>query len=151
MSFVTVLTSSMVFPACALMVFALTFVGAIGGTRMLNMKRKEVTVPQFQLMYVKLPTTSHVVTRHFANLFEVPTLFYASVGFILATGLDDPTFTLLGWCFVIVRFIHAIIHLTYNNLNHRGGIFTLGSMIQLAIVIRIFLAMYHRKASELSL
>jgi len=57
--------------------------------------------------------------RNFSSLLGVPVLSYA-VGIILLT-LDVNNQLKLGfaWAFVVLRIIHSIIHVTYNNPIHR--------------------------------
>ncbi len=54
------------------------------------------------------------------NLFEVPVLFYVLMGLVLALGLGDAVFVAGAWIFVALRAAQACIHLTYNNVLHRG-------------------------------
>lgn len=57
--------------------------------------------------------------RNFNNLFEVPTLFYVAGVSALTLNIMTQTFLIFMWIFVILRVIHSIIHLTYNNPLHR--------------------------------
>jgi hypothetical protein len=77
----------------------------------------------------KLPDYLAKVTNHYANLFELPVLFYLVCLLIYAGNKVDETYILLAWLFVGFRFIHAYIHTTYNNLRHRRNAFICGSMM----------------------
>ena len=63
--------------------------------------------------------------RHWDNLFELPTVFYAAC--LTAFVLDAVTTTVLvcAWIFAAGRTAQSAIHMTYNSPNHRGGAFTL--------------------------
>jgi hypothetical protein len=56
---------------------------------------------------------------NFKNLFEVPVLFYAAVITLYVTQLVDITFLTLAAVFVLFRYIHSFIHITYNHVMHR--------------------------------
>lgn len=71
----------------------------------------------------------------FRNQFELPVLFYVLVALILITKSGDVLLLTLSWLFVITRIIHAYIHVTYNNVSHRGGIYGLGAAALIAMWI----------------
>jgi hypothetical protein len=79
-------------------------------------------------------------TRHFSNLFEVPTLFYAGGAVYLALGLDSRLAVACAWAFVVARTLHTFIHLGYNNVMHRLLVFGLGNLAVLAMWIAIMMA-----------
>jgi hypothetical protein len=58
-------------------------------------------------------------TRHFVNLFEVPTLFYAGCLAAMVAGVGGPVMLILAWGYVAARFAHAVIHLRGNRVRHR--------------------------------
>ena len=57
--------------------------------------------------------------RHFANLFEAPTLFYVACLGAMATNTAGLVMQLLAWCYVATRIVHAYIHLGANRLRFR--------------------------------
>lgn len=56
---------------------------------------------------------------HFMNLFEMPVLFYVLV--VLLWGMDqvDAAQLTLAVAFVALRYVHSLIHLSYNRVMHR--------------------------------
>ena len=82
-------------------------------------------------------------TRHYANLFELPILFYVACTLALALHLSSPFLVGLAWGFVVCRCVHAFIHMTYNHVAHRALSFWLGSMVVLAMWL-ILLFNYHQ-------
>ncbi len=58
-------------------------------------------------------------TRHFSNLFEMPVLFYVACIVCLGLGLASQALITLAWLYVLARAIHAVIHISYNNVTHR--------------------------------
>ena len=144
---ITVLRSSIAFPALALVAYTLLVVGPyLLYTRAVAIQSKAMKMSQLRLMEVKLPEAAQKASRHFVNMFEVPTLFYANTAIILATGVDSPYLATIGWIFFICRVIHSVIHLTYNNVNHRFAFFLVGAILQTVLVFNVFMALYDAKA-----
>ena len=72
------------------------------------------------------PEATVAAVRHWGNLFELPTLFYAAclTAFVL-NGVGMWTL-IFAWGFVAARLVQSAVHMTYNNPSHRGGGFVLG-------------------------
>lgn len=81
----------------------------------------------------KLPDYLAKVSNHYVNLFELPVLFYVVCIVIYAGNRVDVAYLVLAWLFVIIRYVHAYIHTTYNNLRHRRNTFFCG-FVMLAIL-----------------
>jgi hypothetical protein len=65
------------------------------------------------------PETTRKVSRHFTNLFEAPTLFYAACLAGMVAGVAGPVLLTLAWGYVTARAIHAVVHLGGNRLRKR--------------------------------
>ncbi len=65
------------------------------------------------------PDASVQVSRHFANLFEAPTLFYVVCLVAMTTGQSALLLHLLAWVYVLLRTAHAHIHIGRNKLRPR--------------------------------
>ncbi|HET9862889.1 MAG TPA: MAPEG family protein [Steroidobacteraceae bacterium] len=72
-------------------------------------------------------------TRHYSNLFEVPTLFYAGCLAAMVTGVSGPVAQSLAWGFVAARLGHAWVHLRGNRVRHRLRVFLAGWIFLLAL------------------
>lgn len=48
------------------------------------------------------------------NLFEIPVLFYAMVGYLHMTGGVDGIYLAAAWVFVGFRILHSLVHCTVN-------------------------------------
>lgn len=57
--------------------------------------------------------------RQMSHLFETPVLFYVAGVLAITMGLEGALMAGLAWAYVAVRIIHAVIHMTYNNVIHR--------------------------------
>jgi hypothetical protein len=54
------------------------------------------------------------------NLFELPVLFYVAALIIFQLRNFDLLYFVLAWAFVALRAVQSLIHLTYNDVMHRG-------------------------------
>jgi len=88
--------------------------------RIANVKGGDVSPQYFKLMEgQEVPEIITKTTRSFNNQFEVPVLFYAGCIIYISLGVESLIGLALAWSFVLLRCIHAYIHLTYNHLIHR--------------------------------
>jgi hypothetical protein len=74
---------------------------------------------------------------NFSNLFEMPVLFYTAVLLALTSMLSDPVLVALAWMYVILRYVHSVIHTTYNSVRHRFYAFIASAVVLLAIWVRL--------------
>ena len=65
------------------------------------------------------PESTAKLARHFANLFEAPTLFYVVCLAAMIAQVTGLTMQLLGWLYVAARLAHAYIHLGGNRIRYR--------------------------------
>jgi len=78
------------------------------------------------------------VLNAFENQFELPVLFYVLTILAWNTRHADLVFVLLAWVFVVLRLLHAYVHVTSNNLRWRASFF-IASSIVLALMWAIFM------------
>lgn len=90
------------------------------------------------------PEPAAAAARHWDNLFELPTLFYAAC--IIAFVLGGVTGWTLGfaWAYATARVVQSLVHITYNNPAHRGGAFMLGVVFVLALWVNVALTVVAR-------
>jgi hypothetical protein len=84
------------------------------------------------------PETVRQAEYNYLNQFELPVLFYVLVVLALITKQANLAFVLLAWVFVVLRVLHAAVHLTSNTLKARRSLF-LGCAIVLTIMWIIFM------------
>ena len=81
------------------------------------------------------PRRLKILSRHGANLFEMPLLFYVVLLMIYVTGSTSLAFVILAWTFVGLRAVHAFIHLGRNIVLHRFLVFGLSVVVLLGLYI----------------
>ena len=62
------------------------------------------------------PKHMAVVTRHFSNLLELPTLFYVVLILTFITHQVSLWQVGCAWTYVALRYAHSFVHLTSNNV-----------------------------------
>ena len=90
------------------------------------------------------PETTVVKVRHYGNLFELPTVFYAAclTAFVLS-AVGDWTL-IFAWGYAAARLLQSAVHVSYNNPAHRGGAFVLGVVFTLALWINVAMSVFAR-------
>lgn len=80
----------------------------------------------------------------FLNQLELPLLFYVLTILAWITKQADLLFVVLAWIFVVLRILHATVHVTSNHLGKRAILFIAGavvlSVMWLIFALRILLA-----------
>ena len=74
-----------------------------------------------------------------SNQFEVPVLFYALAILSIVTRHADLAFVILAWVFVLLRIIHASIHVTDNDVRRRGLTFIAATTVLMVMWILFML------------
>lgn len=75
------------------------------------------------------PAESLFVKNSLANQFELPVLFYAGCILLYITEADNLVAVVLAWLFVILRYAHAYVHVTSNDLRLRSPLFAAGFVV----------------------
>lgn len=129
-----------------LVLAALTFVSFI----MMGVARgkavKQGQDPGYYRAHIGTPEPEAVraVVRHWDNLFEFPTVFYAACLTAFALQAVGWWTLAFAWAFVAGRLIQSAVHLTYNNPAHRGMGFGLSVIAGLALWVNVGLAVAAR-------
>lgn len=71
--------------------------------------------------------------RTFANLLEVPLLFYLACVLMLQTGTWDGTQVALAWLFVAMRVLHAAVYIGINVVPFRLVTYVMGCITLIVI------------------
>ncbi len=79
------------------------------------------------------PSASITAYNNLVNQFEFPVLFYAACLALFVTNGANIVVVALAWLFVVLRYLHAAIHLGGNQLRPRGLVFAFGAAVLGAI------------------
>jgi len=80
---------------------------------------------------------SEASANNFINLFESPVLFYVAILLALILMLQDRILVVLAWSYVMSRYLHSFIHITYNLVMHRFTVFMFSCFVLLAMWMRL--------------
>jgi hypothetical protein len=110
---------------------ALTFVLLfwMGSMRVAAVRRGEVHPGDIALREPNWPRRVLQIQYAFHNQLELPVLFYVLTILVWMTRFADLLFVILAWVFVVLRLMHAYVHVTDNNVPRRGTIFIAGAIV----------------------
>lgn len=112
---------------------------------MLVMRVKAVRTRKISPRYFKLnrgadiPDKVLAISQNYTNLFELPILFYVVCVFAIMLEQSMDYFVIHAWAFVLLRYIHTLIHTTYNHILHRLYAFALSGFILLSMWVKVIL------------
>jgi len=75
---------------------------------------------------------------NFADLLEMPVLFYVICLMSLVAHRVGTTMLWLAWAYVVIRLLHSLVHLTYDNRRHRTFLFAVSNFAVLAMWVFFF-------------
>ena len=110
---------------------ALVFLSRIVGLRMLFCRVREMRGkrihPQAAANSVQMAARLEDVLAadNFRNLFETPVLFYTLCAMAVALGFVPEWLVMGSWVYVALRYLHSLIHCSYNKVMHRLSVFLL--------------------------
>lgn len=120
---------------------ALTFIvmSSMYRKRIAEMKSKKIHLQRIKTRSnaLALLTDSENAADNYSNLFESPLLFYTAILLTLILMVQDTILVVLAWTYVISRYTHSFIHITYNDVMHRFVVFIFGSFVLLAFWVRL--------------
>jgi hypothetical protein len=129
-----------------LVVVALTFVAFIRMGAARGRAVKEGQDPAYYRAAQGSPEPEYAAAavRHYGNLLELPTLFYAAGLTAFVLGAVNAWILGLAWAFVVFRLVQSAVHMTYNNPGHRGFGFVLGVLSLFAMWVLLALEIFAR-------
>ena len=81
------------------------------------------------------PVRATQIGNCYRNQFELPVLFYLLIALALPLRHADLFIVLMSWVFVVIRFAHAGVFVTSNDLGQRSTVWIAGVLVLLAMWI----------------
>jgi hypothetical protein len=127
-----------------LLVVALTFVAFIKMAASRGAAVKAGHDPNYYKAHLGAPEPEATVaaTRHYGNMFELPTLFYLACLTAFVLSAVSGWTLIFAWGAALGRVLQSAVHMTYNNPAHRGGGFIISLLFILALWINIAQAIF---------
>lgn len=123
-----------IYPVFCLVILTFFMIAATGITRLISVRRRQVHPRYYVLMSGDTPPDYvQKIGRNMANLLEVPVLFYLLAVLAILFEISSQLLVDLAWLYVVLRLVHSIIHISYNNVPHRLIVFVL-SVVTLMIM-----------------
>jgi hypothetical protein len=121
------------------------FVGyGLAGNRFRAVTRDDVAGP-VTLREPNWPAYVRKFEYNYQNQFELPVLFYLLTVLAIITRHADLFFVLMAWVFVTLRVLHALVHVTNNEIRIRGAFFFAGALVLtimwVVFIVRIMLGL----------
>jgi len=112
---------SLVYPMLAMVLLTFAVLIILFRSRVRMVREGLAPVSYFRTFQgsIEQPEFTVKPARHFANLFEAPTLFYAGCLAAMVTGITGTLVVVLAWLYVAMRYLHAYIHLGGNRVRYR--------------------------------
>ena len=127
------------YPIFALAALTFCVLFRMGWLRNLAVRQRRVPIKFYRTYDVgHEPEDMRVLTRHFINLFEAPVLFYTGVLLCYVTQSTSTLMIMLAWLYVALRLVHSVIHLSYNNIQHRFVVYGLSWVVMLVFWLLLF-------------
>lgn len=128
----------LVYPMFALVLLTGTVLVILFRSRVRAVRQGQVSSQYFRIYQGESePAQSAQAARHFSNLFEAPTLFYAACLAAMIVRDSSNALLLLAWLYVAARAAHAFVHMGGNRLRHRMRAYFAGWLILLAMWVHV--------------
>lgn len=102
---------------------------ALVGWRRRQAMRNHVASPDLFKLNRREPDISASAVNNLSNQFELPVLFHAAcLALFMTKGAAQPVVA-LAWLFVALRYAHAYVHVTGNDLRYRSPLFAAGFLV----------------------
>jgi hypothetical protein len=126
--------TDLIYPMAAMVLLTAVVLVKMYRARLAAIRSGQIEIEYFRLHQgAREPESSAKFSRHYVNLFEVPTLFYVACLAAMVAGVATPLMVGLAWAYVVTRVVHAYIHLGANRLRKRRNAFAIGWLVLLAM------------------
>jgi hypothetical protein len=94
---------------------------------------RETRIKDIALGQPNWPARATQIGNCYRNQFELPLLFYVLIALALPLHHADYVIVIGSWIFVILRFVHAGVFVTSNDLGRRSTAWIVGALVLLAM------------------
>ncbi|MEN9289969.1 MAG: hypothetical protein RL764_1461 [Pseudomonadota bacterium] len=90
-----------------------------------------------------LPAQTQWKAHNYNHLHEAPTVFYAVALALALMGQGNGLNATLAWAYVGLRIVHSLVQATINKVMIRFLLFSLSSLVLIALVVHTVMAAFH--------
>ena len=116
-------------PLFALVALTFALLVWMGIVRFAAVRRREVRVGDIALGQLNWPPRAQQISNCYHNQLQLPVLFYVLTILALFLRKADLLFVVMAWIFVLLRIVHAAIHVTSNHVLRRFQAFAAGTLV----------------------
>ena len=110
-------------------------------TRILSVTMGSLNIESYaEAQQTEKPRMVALAGDNFSNQFELPVLFYVLIALLVYLEPQPQDYLFWAWVFVISRYLHALIHLSYNRVMHRLLAYWLGAISLWVMWAKFFVA-----------
>jgi hypothetical protein len=132
-------------PVMVLVLWSFVVLAWLYAARIPAIAKAKIVYDPFQpveMFHAKLPARARWKADNYNHLMEQPTLFYAVALVLALSGAGDGLNLLLAWAYVGLRVVHSLVQILINKVMIRFAIFTVSSLVLLAMAIRAAIAVF---------
>ncbi|MDG1813452.1 MAG: MAPEG family protein [Porticoccaceae bacterium] len=131
---------AIIYPVFCLVILTFIMAFATGTSRLISVRRKQINPKYYVLLSGDTPPDYvQKIGRNFANLLEVPVLFYLLAVLVITLEINNALLLNLAWLYVALRLMHTIIHVSYNYVMHRFMVFALSVLTLLIMWVQFIM------------
>jgi hypothetical protein len=131
----------LVYPMLAMVLLTFVVLVVLFRSRLRMVREGHAPVSYFRTYQGSLePEYAIKPARHFVNLFEAPTLFYAACLAAMVVGVTGWVVLTLAWGYVAARYAHAWVHLGGNRIRYRMRVYFIGWLLLLGLWVQVAVA-----------
>ncbi|MFT6835665.1 MAG: hypothetical protein ACJA0H_001705 [Francisellaceae bacterium] len=135
------INTTLLYPAFILMILTIMSLFVLLFARVVALRGEYVNKDHFKSMNFDANKNKWLIiaSRHYENLGILSNVFYICIVLIVILQYTNTTYIILAWLFIGFRFIHSIIHLTYNNVLQRMAAFLISNCFLITIVLLLII------------
>jgi len=118
-----------------MLTFVLLYV--MGRSRVASVNSGDIKIKDIALGQNAWSAQQTQFSNSYHSQFQLPVLFYVVCIFAQINGQVDMVMIALAWGFVVMRIIHAWIHVTTNNVRQRFYAFMAGLVLLVAMWVNL--------------
>jgi hypothetical protein len=120
--------------AWSMVMWAWMYITRIPAIRRMRM-RLDPNAPRGEQM-ATLPPSVRWKADNYNHLMEQPTIFYAVALALAVMGAGGGFNAMLAWTYVILRVVHSLVQALINKIELRFAVFSLSSLVLIALIVR---------------
>jgi hypothetical protein len=128
----------LVYPMAVLVLLSFIVLIRLFRSRVSAVRQGQLSIKYYRVFQGESePESTLKPARHFANLFEAPTLFYAGCLAAMVAGDYGVVLLAIAWGYVAARVVHALIHLGGNRVRYRVRAYFVSWLLLLALWVHV--------------